>query len=172
MMAVRVSACMFVCIMAAVWDWRTRRIPNTITYCALAVGLVLAAVDQSLGLKWSLVGTVTAGGLFLLFWSFRAVGAGDVKLIAAVGAFIGFPNVFDVVFLSALAGGVLGILWLIWKPSSGTHATIAEPDAKGLPRGTAPTLRERLRTERIPYAVAILVGFVVWSGFLLFGVPR
>ena len=162
--------CLAVCTFAAVCDIRTRRIPNRLSYAALALGITAAAIDPSIGLGRSLLGVVTAGGLFLLFWAFRAVGAGDAKLMAAVGAFIGFPAVFDVVFLSALAGGLLGLLWLVWRPAK-TGTDIAEDCQQNDPQQVtaAPSLRQRMKTERIPYAVAILIGMAIWSFFTFSG---
>lgn len=144
----------------AIYDSRLRRIPNWLTYGGLllaAVLSVLAGRDVALGV---LGGFFICGGLFFVFWLFRGVGAGDVKAMAMVGAFVGFPECLDVVFLVALCGGVLGLGYIIW---------VKRPICKktGKPVG----LHARLKQERLPYGVAIAAGSWIWGMMWLFGLP-
>ncbi len=75
-----------VAVAAAVSDVSTRRIPNWLTYPALLAGLLLRFSFQGWsGLRSALLGMLVAGGIFMLFYMIRAMGAGDVKLMAAVG---------------------------------------------------------------------------------------
>src|SRR5712672_1486148 len=79
-----------VAVTAAITDVRDRRIPNRLTYLAMIAGLVLqAAVHGWRGLLLGLVGGLLFGGVFLIFHLVRAMGAGDVKLAAALGCIIG-----------------------------------------------------------------------------------
>ena len=79
-------------IVAAIWDIRTRRIPNWLTLSGviLSVGLNMFLFDKTLdGIWFSLKGFGLALGVYLVLYILRAMGAGDVKLMAAVGAAVG-----------------------------------------------------------------------------------
>ncbi len=91
-------------------DLRTRRIPNAITFGTAAVGLTLAAAGLSgVSLASSLVGLVLGLMLMLPGHFFGATGAGDVKLMAAVGAVLGLERIVQAFLLTAIAGGVLAV---------------------------------------------------------------
>lgn len=99
----------------ALVDFQVRRIPN-----ALVLALLVAALVQVLWLGQpeplaAIVGFAVGGGLFLLLALIRrgALGAGDVKLAAALGALLGFPLVLPGLLIGALAGGVAALLLLI-----------------------------------------------------------
>jgi prepilin peptidase CpaA len=92
-----------VTLVAALVDFRTRRIPNWLTVPALFVGLTLRAVLSGWsGAKASLEGAGLALILLLPLVLMRALGAGDWKLMGAVGAFVG-----PILFLFVLLGSVL-----------------------------------------------------------------
>jgi prepilin peptidase CpaA len=84
---------------ACVTDLRTRRIPNVLTFGAAAAGLVMTSAG----------GWVIGFALFFPMFILGGLGAGDVKLLAAFGAWLGPWTVFFVAMYSAIAGGVFGI---------------------------------------------------------------
>jgi prepilin peptidase CpaA len=89
-------------------DIRTRRIPNAITFGTAALGLTLAATGWSgVSPTSSLVGLVLGLLLMLPGHFFGATGAGDVKLMAAVGAVLGLERIVQAFLLTAIAGGLL-----------------------------------------------------------------
>src|SRR5207248_617701 len=93
---------------------KTRRIPNGLTYPAMIAGLALQGVLNGWkGLVQSLVGGLIFGGVFLLFYVIRTMGAGDVKLAAALGCIVGSSATFQVMLFTAIAGGVLAIIFMI-----------------------------------------------------------
>ena len=96
---------------AAFIDLRTRRVPNALTIPLAAIGLACAASGVSgLSFRAALVGLVLGLALMLPGYLFGATGAGDVKLLAAVGAWLG-PALIGVAFLyTALVGGVLALV--------------------------------------------------------------
>src|ERR1700741_4069524 len=101
---------MFVALVGAVIDVRTARIPNPLTYSALLAALVLRFAFLGLsGLKSGSVGMLVAGGLFLLLFMVGAMGGGDMKLMAAVGAWVGSMQVMTLILAAALAGGFLAV---------------------------------------------------------------
>jgi prepilin peptidase CpaA len=102
-LAIAVAACGF--------DLRTRRIPNALTFGAavVAVAVNVLAMGSS--------GFMTAGGgwllgvvLFFPFFALGGMGGGDVKLLGAIGAWLGPEAVLHVAFYSAIAGGVLAVV--------------------------------------------------------------
>jgi len=101
---------------ATVMDFTRHRIPNYLTYPALVLGLCLAALSWGwTGLGNHLIGTFAAGiPLFLIFLS-GSLGGGDVKLMAAVGAIVGFPNALNALLASIMVGGLCAALILIWQ---------------------------------------------------------
>src|SRR5262249_12301583 len=99
---------------AAVTGVRDHRIPNRITYPAMIAGFFL----QGLVYGWrrlllALGGCCIFGGTFLLFYLIRAMGAGDVKLAAALGCIIGPAASVRVLFFTALAGGIMAVVVMI-----------------------------------------------------------
>lgn len=99
------------CCTAAYWDLRHRRIPNGITFPAVAVALCLhGAAHSGQGFLLSLAGAFVAGALLLPGYALGFTGAGDVKLLAAVGAFLSFPAALTVALLTLVLGGLLSVL--------------------------------------------------------------
>jgi prepilin peptidase CpaA len=95
----------------ALIDLRTRRLPNALTLTFAATGLALAATGLSgVSVKASLFGLLLGLLLMLPGHILGATGAGDVKLLAAVGALIGPSNVIVAFFYTAIAGGVLALV--------------------------------------------------------------
>jgi len=103
-------------LIAAVTDFRTRRIPNWLTISGICSGLALNCVLAGWsGLKTSLSGLALGFVVYFFFYFLRAMGAGDVKLMAAVGAIVG-PSSWLVIFIaSALAGGLFALILMVWK---------------------------------------------------------
>lgn len=99
-------------------DLDTLRLPDVLVLPLLLVGLVRALfVPGQPGLSLSILGAVAAGGAFWLIAKIypQGMGFGDVKLAAALGAYLGFPQVFLAVFLASVGGSLWGGLMLIFK---------------------------------------------------------
>jgi len=106
---------------AAVYDARYRRIPNWLTVTGVLIGLCLNAYQYGAlptpaiqgswqGLLFSLKGLLVGFGVYLMLHLLRAMGAGDVKLMAAVGSIVGWQNWFGIFLVTAVTGGVLAIV--------------------------------------------------------------
>jgi len=98
-------------------DLRWSRIPNWLTFPAMAMGLLVQTWIGGLhGALISLAGLGVGMGLFVLLYACRALGAGDVKLMAAVGSMLGPSGALSVAALSVLAGGLyaLGAMGYQW----------------------------------------------------------
>jgi len=111
----------------------------------VVAGLLFALVAGGrAGLANSLIGLAVGGGIFFFFWLIKAMGGADVKLMAGVGAFLGWPSILDALFFTALCGGIMAILFLIWKRK---------------PKGEKPEVP--LRKQTLPYGVAIAAGTIL-----------
>jgi leader peptidase (prepilin peptidase)/N-methyltransferase len=104
----------------AIIDIKHKIIPDTITLPGIIFGLL--AGSYLIGLKESLLGLISGGGIFLfsseVYYRVRGrvgMGGGDIKFIAAVGALLGLKQVFLVIFLSAFMGSVVGLIGLVGK---------------------------------------------------------
>lgn len=80
-------------LVAALWDIKSRRIPNVLTLSLLATGIIQAGFFDGLdGLKSSLLAAVVLGLPYVVLFVFAGGGAGDAKLMAAIGAWLGFES--------------------------------------------------------------------------------
>ncbi len=121
-MSYSVLATLTVLLLAAAWsDLRQRRIPNAVVFPGALLALLLhtilpagdgflAPVPGGLGLGGALKGLAFGLLILLPFYRARGMGAGDVKLMAMVGAFLGPVQIWPVIFATLLAGGALAIL--------------------------------------------------------------
>lgn len=101
---------------AAVFDYRTRRIPNLLTLPALLIGLVLNTICSGMGgLEESLLGLLAGGLLLIIPFMLGGMGAGDVKLLAAIGALNGPYFALFTFIYGAIAGGVMALLVLLLR---------------------------------------------------------
>ena len=112
---------------AAVYDVRYRRIPNWLTVSGLLIGLALNTFLSGWpgqgtflhegwpGLRFSLLGFAVGFGFYLVLYRLRAMGAGDVKLMAAVGAMVGWENWFGIFVITAVIGGTMAVIVVIAK---------------------------------------------------------
>jgi prepilin peptidase CpaA len=102
---------------AAIYDARYRRIPNWLTGSGVLVGIALNTFlyPGLSGLWFSLRGLGLGFGLYLLMHLLRAMGAGDVKMMAAVGSIVGAGNWFLIFLITAMLGGILALIVSIVK---------------------------------------------------------
>src|SRR5271165_3189340 len=103
-------------VVAAILDLRQHRIPNWLTYPGIILGFVFRGAFMGWkGLATALAGCLLAGGVMFLFFVVRAMGAGDVKIMAAIGAFVGPSNAVEVLLATAICGGVLAIAYALYR---------------------------------------------------------
>jgi prepilin peptidase CpaA len=99
-------------LLAAVWtDLAARKIPNRLVYSGLGVAIACqTALPLGGGLWAALQGMGLGLAMFLPLYFLRAMGAGDVKLMAMVGAFVGPQLIIGATLLTLVAGGILALL--------------------------------------------------------------
>jgi prepilin peptidase CpaA len=108
-------------IVATIVDLRTRRIPNVLTGTMAGAGLGLAAFGVGgISIGGALLGCLIGLVLMLPGHALGATGAGDVKLMAAVGSLLGPLVVVNAVLFTAIAGGVLAVTVAIQRRRLGT----------------------------------------------------
>ena len=96
---------------AAAFDIPYRRIPNWLTASGVLAGVGMNAFLYPVwpGLRLSLTGLAIGFGAYFLLYAIRAMGAGDVKLMAAVGAMVGWQDWLAIFMITALLGGVASL---------------------------------------------------------------
>jgi prepilin peptidase CpaA len=148
-------------VLAALVDARTRRIPNAVTVPMSALGLSFGALgtgDATLGA--SAAGFVLGLLLMLPGHALGATGAGDVKLMAAVGALVGPADVVYAFLWTALAGGMLAVVVALSRGR--LSATLAGTGRLLMaPAGAKETIGATAATSRFAYGPAIAIGSLV-----------
>jgi prepilin peptidase CpaA len=150
-------------ILAAGFDVKSRRIPNFITGPAILAGLLLHSLyDGWHGLLSSLAAGLLCGVVFLVFYLAGGMGAGDVKLIAAVGCLAGLSNSASVLVITALAGGVMAIVFALLRGQlKSTLFNVGKLATHHKNLGLTPHPEINVRnasTLRLPYGLAIAAG--------------
>jgi prepilin peptidase CpaA len=160
-----------VAVAAAVTDVKERRIPNRLTYSAMVSGLLLqVAVHGLTGALLGVAGGLLFGGVFIPFYLIRAIGAGDVKLAAALGSIIGIGAALQVMFATALAGGALAVFVVIGsgriiETLRNTLWVAGFHMQHGLQTHPVVNL-DNPAALRMPYGLAFAAGTLYWVIFL------
>ena len=166
--------------LAVISDLRAQRIPNWLNFSATGAGLLLNGWNGFPSFLDGLYGFALGIGIFILPFILGWLGAGDVKLMGALGAILGSAFIPRIAFYSVLAGGLLALFALVQKRVRLRTFTSAWLDFKLLlmTKGTvlpeAVGQRSRKGSHTIPYGVAIVLGALVavyydpdghWAGF-------
>ena len=159
---------------AAVADLRCHRIPNWMTVSAALIGVTVNLLTSGFpGAAQSVAGLVVGLATFLPFYLLRGFGAGDVKAMAAVGAFVGPNGVLLAAGCTLIAGAVGAVLVLI--AAGGLIAALRLACdwsmrllaiSSGAVPAPPPRAHGALSTRRFPYGLAIACGTVAslaWS---------
>ena len=171
-------------LLGAVWfDVRERRIPNKLVAGGMLCGLVLQTLAPhgsglfefwwgGLGPWQALLGLAAGLALFMPLHLLRAVGAGDVKLLAMVGVWLGPWLLLGATLLTLLAGGLLAVVVMLATRSSrqvlGNVRTMLTTTLIGVHAGRLAALDAPTPSAvRLPYALAIAAGTLAQVGWLL-----
>lgn len=164
-------------VVAAYIDGKQLKVPNLITYPMIISGWVYSVAFFGWeGLGWSLIGTLVGLALLMPAYAIGGMGAGDVKLLAGVGAWVWGTTTFYAFCVSAVLGGVIAVgmvlmqkkwqkhhdqFWMIWNEIT----TIRNPDT------LATIAAERKPTMMLlPYGIPIAIGtiaYFAWTGMLI-----
>jgi prepilin peptidase CpaA len=155
-----------VSLAACIADVRTGRIPNALTFGAALGAFLFQILSGGFGGAMSAAGGWLVGALlFLPFFAVGGMGGGDVKLLAALGAWLGPPETLWLAAYSAIAGGVLGVIVAIahgylWTAIRNVRAILTYWRTAGI-RPVPDLTLDSARTPRLAYAIPIFVGVVI-----------
>jgi prepilin peptidase CpaA len=148
-------------------DWRSRRIPNWLTVPALLAGIVANSLTSGwAGAKESLLGAGLGLGLLLPFVLIRSLGAGDWKLVGALGAFLGPSRLITVLMGTILVAGLMALALIIWKKRVGQTLRNLGHLAASLFTLHLPGAEVSLdnpESAKIPFGVAVAVTVVLYT---------
>jgi prepilin peptidase CpaA len=154
-------------VAAGVIDYRTMRIPNWLTVGGILVGLLSSTLSTGRpldGFMGASAGMAAGLAVLLPFYALRVMGAGDVKLMAAIGAFLGFPAILYAVLFTFIVGGVAAVAFAVSHKVSRRMAdnlgAIAMSMALAAMTRTSPaaSLKQGGSIGKLPYAISIGIG--------------
>lgn len=156
-------------IIIAYMDARYRRIPNKLVLITFVGGLTLSTVFGGWhGLLASLEGSALAFALMFVMHVFGTMGAGDVKLFAAIGAVFGSSLVLPTLLVVALTGGALALCKMVYsRRVTSTMLRVLQFFYGLLPGQRVPRFEVPVDSSyTLPYGVAICGGSLI--AFFLF----
>jgi prepilin peptidase CpaA len=160
-------------VVAAAIDGYKLKVPNWITFPMIMSGWIMSAVSFGWpGLGWSLVGTLVGLALLLPAYAIGGMGAGDVKLLAGVGAWVGGTITLYAFCVSAVVGGVIALamilarrawqkhydqFWMIWNEV----LTIRDPEQLS-------TIAAERKSSMLllPYGIPIAIGTIAYFAYM------
>jgi prepilin peptidase CpaA len=170
-------------VLAAVIDGFELKVPNWLTFPMIISGWVISTVvcfwtgePWWAGLGWSLVGTAVGLALLLPAYAIGGMGAGDVKLLAGVGAWMHAAHTFRAFCVSAIAGAALAVIMVLATRAWRKHAnqfwlifseivTIRDPN-----RLSEIAANRKSSMLLLPYGIPIAIGtiaYFAWMGMLV-----
>ena len=163
-----------VLLSAAIHDRRSHRIPNLLTYPTMVVGLAVHGLTSGLdGLFFSAGGLALGIGILILPYLMGMMGAGDAKLMGAVGAILGPGGVFVAFLFTCVAGGIYALILLTIRHEYGKESIrrcgmvlktfIYTGQFVSIPAS------EKKDGPKLPYGVAIALGTLVYVILQLWG---
>jgi prepilin peptidase CpaA len=164
-------------VVAAVIDGYKLKVPNWLTFPLILSGWCYSGVAHGWeGLGWSLAGTGVGLGLLLPAYAIGGMGAGDVKLLAGVGAWVWAGVTFQAFCVSVLVGAVLAIGMVAWTRSFARHRDLFLMIFTEILTIRNPTELSAMAAQRkpsmllLPYGIPIAIGtiaYFAWTGMLL-----
>jgi prepilin peptidase CpaA len=154
-------------IEAAVIDGRTLRVPNWLTFHFLLAGLAFAFLTGgSERLLWSLTGALVGLVTLLPLYAIGGMGAGDVKLVAGLGAWIGPWLAFEAFVVSALVGAGIGLAMMAHSGELLKHLIMTREIGREILVIKNPSALASKAAERkpgmmlLPYGIPIAIGSI------------
>ncbi len=166
-------------IVAAYIDGKELRVPNKITFPMIIAGWIYSMVAYGMagegwmvGLGWSLAGTAVGLATLLPAYAIGGMGAGDVKMMAAIGAWVYCATTFYAFCVSAVVGAILAVFMILFSGQGKKHwnqfffifneiMTVRNPET------LSEIAAERKSSMRLlPYGIPIAIGTVIYFGWM------
>lgn len=164
-------------VVAALIDGYKLKVPNWLTFPMVLSAWIASAVFFGwAGLGWSLLGTAVGLGLLLPAYAIGGMGAGDVKLLAGVGAWMGVSNTLWAFVVSVIVGAVIALMMVLFKRRWRHHqsqflAILTEILVVRDPNQLSAMAAERKSSMMLlPYGIPIAIGSIacfMWWGMLI-----
>ena len=170
-------------IIAAYIDGKELRVPNKLTFPMIIAGWMWSSIYYGMngdgwyiGLMWSLAGTAVGTATLLPAYAIGGMGAGDVKMMAAIGAWVHCTITFYAFCVGAIVGAILAVIMIIAAGEGRKHfnqfffilneiSTVKDPET------LAQIATERKTKMRLlPYGIPMAIGTVLyfaWMGLLI-----
>lgn len=152
-------------IIAFISDVKYKKLPNWLTAFGMVIGIIYHLIINGFdGLIFSFLGLIIAGLIFLILYAFKAIGAGDVKLFAAIGAIVGTQMVLYMMMYSIIFAGIIGIIILLFTKTFLTKLTQAFFSLVGSVMSSDFSQLEHFKTTkhtRFPFMYAVIPAVAV-----------
>jgi prepilin peptidase CpaA len=156
---------------AAVIDLRIYKIPNWLTLGGMAFALVYSLFvpfSRDLGITWAMGGLLLGFFVMLPMYAMGVMGAGDVKLMAMVGAFLGLTDTLFALIFAMIAGGVAAVLVALLRKSMWRMVRNVKNVVQAATYATLGGMKPQVYLDssqsvgKLPYGVSICAGTVVY----------
>ncbi len=152
-MSISILLTLAACVAAAVFDVRTRRIPNVLTGSLAIAALAVHAFSGVESVLLSLAVMLAVTLLGTAAYALGGIGGGDVKLWIAGSGMLGFPLCVPFLLYTLIGGGVVAIVFIVARGGARHSRANAVPTASGRMQSVV-----RDKTQALPYAMAFALG--------------
>ncbi len=159
-------------VLASWHDFRFRRIPNWLNAAIAVFGLGVQGIWNGWsGVQSGLLGMLVGFGILVVLWMMHVMGAGDVKFMAALGAWLGPELAFHSLLAGGIAGGVLALGMIAYKRS--WQVSAANLGVMMSKAGSARAAFSDFGSARklaqagvaLPYAIPLTIGTVIVAAY-------
>lgn len=167
----RVVALFALLAVAAISDCRTLRIPNWLTMGGALFGLaysIAVPFSPQEGFLWALGGLAVGLLMLLPMYAVRAMGAGDVKLMAMAGSFLGVSDAFFAVISTFIAGGIAALAFALYHRATGRMLNNIRDGVQLMTASAMAGVRPGMHIDstnsvgRLPYGASIAAGTITY----------
>jgi len=163
-----------VLIEAAIIDWKTLKVPNWLTFHFLVAGLAYWSWHAGwAGFMSSFAGAMLGLAVLMPLYAIGGMGAGDCKLYAGFGAWVGTAIVLQAFVVSAIVGGVIALGMIAWSGNFAKHWAMTQTIVEEIVTIRNPANLSELAAKRkptmtlLPYGIPLCIGSVAycaWAG--------
>jgi prepilin peptidase CpaA len=167
----RIGVLIVLLVAAAVIDFRSFRIPNWLTFGGAIIGFACSALLPSAdggGLLWSIGGLGVGFGLMLPLYALKTMGAGDVKLMAMAGTFLGPWGTLNAILFTFIAGGLAAVVFALSHRAIGRLAANVKDKVQFMAFSVMGGVRPdagiggAASIGKLPYGISISAGTIAY----------